>query len=234
MPPSPICPDCGQSSQIKFRCNVFSSGWNQLVEEAAGIAYGLIHQRSGPFDQIPAAEILSAPEENFQRNGFTGLFLKGQIRMHRSLENNPGKTIRIVIHEMLHSSLAGFPLDDPFYFEGFVEHATQVVAAENVWGTYKDVVLQDVSEWFSFRMKQALTYRCDYDAKRWAGWVFAREAYGDRILSMFKEAKKSGKRSWWLPAQGEKQQCAGPYGSAPIAAVASVVPAFLDQGWRRT
>jgi hypothetical protein len=85
------------------------------------------------------------------------------------------------------------------------------------WGAYREQVVQAARDWEEFRKQQAITCRCDYDAKRWMGFLFAQAAYGSEICGMFRTAKLLSNRSWWLPrGPAEKPGCEGSYHACPI------------------
>jgi hypothetical protein len=202
---------------MAFTCELFANDqWNSFVEQWASVAHAVVLDATGPFDREPSSVIARAPEQNYQDTGFTGMYLNGQIFMHPSLQGDPGKTLRVITHEMLHASLDGFPSTDVFYAEGFVDYATMVLAQREEWAALGTAMIADTQDWAEFRQAQALKCRCDIDAKRWMGFVFAATAYAEGICDGLKAAKSLRPRSWWLPrTPTEMQACAGPYKACP-------------------
>jgi hypothetical protein len=202
----------------KFVCKVFAEEtWNAFAAGWASVAYDLLLREVGAFDHEPNPVIVRAPEQNYETSGFTGMYLEGQIYLHPSLQSDRGKLLRLITHELLHASLSSFPAEDIFYAEGFVDYATMVLATRPDWGPVREQMQDATQQWASFRQAQALKCRCDTDAKRWMGFVFASSAYGVEICSSLKAAKQLSPRSWWLPrSPTERQNCIGPYRTCPI------------------
>lgn len=218
------CPECGAlaggpelAAHRTFTCEASDNArWNAFVGQWASVAYDLVLDATGPFDREPDSVIERAPEQNYQHSGFTGMYLEGQIYLHPSLQDDPGKTVLLMTHEMLHASLQDFPPEETFYVEGFADYATMLLALRDEWGPMAQDIRWASKKLVEFRKGQALKCRCDTDAKRWAGFVFAGAAYGPDILSALKISKTLNPRSWWLPkTPAERQNCSGPYKSCP-------------------
>lgn len=179
-----------------FRCRHMSPDWNSFVETWAGIAYRFVEQALGPYQTQPLFDILPL-EDGMRAAGATASFnlSTGQIRLDPIVQDDPGKTLEKLTHELIHGSLASFP-DDPFYDEGYVDYTTWVLSHAPVWLRYQPLMKAAAEYNINERRRKAFLDQNDYDRKRWAGGTFAMLARGPYIVSILRNKKLEGDFTW--------------------------------------
>lgn len=182
----------------RFTSNICGTEWDRFIENWAAVSYAFVAHALGPYAVEPRPEILpladgahcSGANASFDGNS-------GQIRLSPSVvAGKPGITLEKLTHELIHASLAAFPEGDPFYEEGFVDYSTWLMAHAPAWGTFGAAMVQAADFNIKCRRERAMKTQTEYDAKRWAGGLFAASAYGPWIVTRLRMKKLSGDLAW--------------------------------------
>ena len=183
-----------------FKSLVFGGDehWDHWIEEWAPKIYTFVKGALGSFGREPLG-VIHPLDDGLHAAGATASFDLGTglIQLDRSVENQPGVTLEKLTHEMLHGSYAEFPQNDPYYDEGYVDYSTWVLAHAPVWGRYRDDMIRAAEVNISNRENRALQTQTDYDAKRWAGGVFASMAFGPNIIARLRAKKEQRDFKTW-------------------------------------
>jgi hypothetical protein len=110
--------------------------------------------------------------------------------------SKPGITLEKVTHELIHASLAAFPEGDPFYEEGFVDYSTWLMAHAPAWGIYSKAMVEAANFNIKCRRDRAIKTQTDYDAKRWAGGLYAATTFGPWVITRLRMKKLEGNFTW--------------------------------------
>lgn len=184
-----------------FSCNICGSPWDRFIEEWTNKSYNLVHQALGPYGKEPIRTILPLPDGQ-HCSGANASFqpATGQIRVSPSVvEGKPGITLEKITHELIHASLNDFPETpdgDPFFEEGYVDYSTWVIAHAPFWGEHRQAMIDAAAFNIKCRRDRAMRGLSAYDAKRWAGGVFAAQAYGPWIITKLAFKKREGNFTW--------------------------------------
>jgi len=184
-----------------FTCDICNSPWDRFIEQWAGRCYTFLTQALGQFHKEPLPNILPL-SDGAHSSGANASFepASGQIRLSPSIvEGKPGITLEKVLHELTHASLADFPEglgNDPFFEEGYVDYSVWVMAHAPVWGTYRKAMIDAAAYNIKCRRDRAMRGLSEYDAKRWAGGLYAAQAYGPWIVTKLAFRKREGNLTW--------------------------------------
>jgi len=189
------------ASTQRFTCKICGSPWDRFIEQWAGRCYTFVGQALGSFQMEPLPNILPL-NDGAHSAGANASFQPstGQICLSPSIvEGNPGITLEKLTHELIHASLADFPElpnNDPFFEEGYVDYSTWVMAHAPAWGTYRKAMIDAAAYNIKCRRDRALRGLSEYDAKRWAGGLFAANAYGPWIVTRLAFRKSENNLTW--------------------------------------
>ena len=182
----------------KFTCEVFGGPWDEFVEEWLPRIHTFLFHALGPFGKEPLPEVLPITD-GLHIAGATASFdpTSGQVRIHSSVDRNPGKTLEKLTHELTHASLALFPEGDCFWEEGVVDYSVWVMAHAPVWGEYRDLMIESAQKNIDMRRERAMASLSDWDIKRWAGGHYAALARGPYIVAGLRMKKAEGNLTWY-------------------------------------
>lgn len=185
------------SATPKFKCELFNSPWDGFVEEWLPLIYVFLTNALGPYGKEPLSEILPLTS-GLHAAGATASFdlSSGQVRIHQSVDGNPGKTLEKLTHELTHASLALFPEGDCFYEEGFVDYSVWVMAHAPIWGEHREAMIDAAQKNINMRKERALKSLSDWDTKRWSGGHYASIARGPYIIAGLRMKKFEGNFTW--------------------------------------
>lgn len=181
-----------------FSCDICGNEWDYFIEQWAAQIYTFLIQALGPFQREPLKQILALPD-GAHSSGANASFEPdtGQIRLVPSIvQGKPGTTLEKLTHEMLHASLNDFPEGDPFFEEGFVDYSVWVVAHAPIWGEHRQDMIDAAAFNIACRRDRAMKSLSEYDAKRWAGGIYAATAYGPWIVTKLRFRKMEGNLTW--------------------------------------
>lgn len=181
-----------------FVSNICNSPWDRFIEQWAGRCYTFVAQALGPYHKEPLRVILPL-EDGLHSSGANASFepATGQIRLSPSIvEGHPGITLEKLTHELIHASLNDFPEGDEFWEEGVVDYSTWVMAHAPVWGQYRNAMIDAAAFNIACRRDRAMKSLSEYDAKRWAGGLYAATAFGPWIVTRLALRKREGNLSW--------------------------------------
>ena len=186
---------CGASPA--FQCEVFKSPWDEFVKSWMPKIYAFVANSLGPYGTEPKHTILPL-SEGLHAAGATASFEpgSGQVRIHASVDGNPGKTLEKLTHELLHASLSKFPEGDSFYEEGFVDYSVWVLAHAPIWGELRQPMIDAAKYNIDMRRDRAMKSLSDWDVKRWAGGNYAAQARGPHIVAGLRMKKYEGNFTW--------------------------------------
>lgn len=181
----------------RFACQIFNSSWDQFVELWAPRVYQFVEHALGPYATPPLPLILKMPDGQHSA-GATASFAPatGQVRLASSVEGKAGQTLEKLCHEFIHGALAAFPDGDPFYEEAQVDLATWVCAHAPTWKPYSEEMISAAAFNIANRRDRALRSASDYDAKRYAGGIYAMLKYGPHIVSELRLKKAENNLRW--------------------------------------
>jgi hypothetical protein len=181
----------------RFRCHVFGNQWDGFVETWAPHIHAFVRDALGPYGTEPMPDILPLPQGMHAAQATASFdLMSGQIRLANSTEGKPGMILEKLTHEMIHGSVSQFPQGDPFTDEGFVDYSTWVLAHAPVWGPYGEAMVEAAAFNIKLRRERAFRDLTDYDRKRWAGGLFASQAYGPWIIARLRGRKLEGNFTW--------------------------------------
>lgn len=181
-----------------FRSNICGNEWDRFIEQWAGSCYAFVAHALGPYAVEPLPDILPL-EDGSHCSGANASFepSSGQIRLSPSVVmGKPGITLEKITHELVHASLAAFPEGDPFYEEGFVDYSVWVMAHAPAWGVYGKAMVEAANFNIKCRRERAMKTQTDYDAKRWAGGLYAATVFGPWIVTKLRARKLEGDLRW--------------------------------------
>lgn len=181
-----------------FTCDICGNDWDRFIEKWAGECYTFVAQALGPYQREPLKQIL-ALSDGAHSSGANASFnpATGQIRLVPSIiEAKPGITLEKLTHELLHASLNDFPEGDEFFEEGYVDYSVWVMAHAPIWGQYRQAMIEAAAFNIAQRRDRAMKSLSEYDAKRWAGGLFAANAYGPHIVAKLRFRKMEGNLTW--------------------------------------
>lgn len=181
----------------RFRCQVFGPEWNAFVEAWAPRIYAFLTEALGRYQTEPLPVILPI-SDGFHAAGANASFnpYDGQVCLSTYMEGAPGVTLEKLTHEFMHASLAHFPEGDPFTEEGWVDYSVFVLAHAPLWGEHRASMIQAAADNIRIRRDRAFKTQTDYDRKRWAGGVYASQAYGPHIITRLRQKKAAGDLTW--------------------------------------
>lgn len=181
----------------KFTCRVFNSPWDQFVDLWAPRIFTFVGHALGPY-AVPPLPLIKKMPDGQHSAGATASFepATGQVRLATSVEGKAGQTLEKLCHEFVHGSLAGFPDDDGFATEGYVDYSVWVMAHAPTWDPYREQMIEAAAFNISQRRDRAMLNQTDWDRKRWAGGLFASLAMGPHIVSQFRMKKAEGNFRW--------------------------------------
>jgi len=182
----------------RFTCNICGSEWDRFIEQWATISYTFVAHALGPYATEPLPTILPLTD-GAHCSGANASFEpgSGQIRLSPSVvAGKPGITLEKITHELIHASLAAFPEGDPFYEEGFVDYSVWIMAHAPAWGIYGKAMIEAADFNIKCRRDRAMKTQTDYDAKRWAGGLFAATAFGPWVVTRLRMKKLAGDLTW--------------------------------------
>lgn len=185
------------TADLKFNSQVFGNAWDQFVSEWAPVIYGFVLEALGPWGTEPLTTILPL-SDGMHAAWATASFDQstGQTRLSPETAGQPGVILEKLTHEFLHGSLSQFPEGDPFYEEGFVDYATWVLAHAPVWKNHRQAMINAAAYNIELRRDRAMKSLSEYDAKRWAGGMYANFAYGPLIVNRLRMRKLEGNFTW--------------------------------------
>ena len=186
-----------RATDRRFVCQIFGPEWNAFVEQWAPTIYDFVGHALGPYGTEPLPEILRMHDGDHAA-GATASFHPGtgQVTLAGSVEGKPGQTLEKLTHEFTHGSLARFPEGDMFYEEGVVDFAVWVMAHAPIWGPHRNDMISAAAFNIRVRRDRAMKTHTEYDAKRWAGGLFASLAYGPFIIPRLRQKKMDGDYTW--------------------------------------
>lgn len=182
----------------RFTTTICGNEWDRFIEQWAAISYAFVGHALGPFATEPLPTILPL-EDGAHAAGANASFepATGQIRLSPSVVmGKPGITLEKITHELVHAALAAFPEGDPFYEEGFVDYSVWVMAHAPTWGVYGNEMVKAADFNIKCRRDRAMKTQTEYDAKRWAGGLFAASAYGPWVVTRLRAKKLAGDLTW--------------------------------------
>lgn len=174
-----------------------SSEWDRFLEGWGPKIYRFVEACLGPYgvEPMPVLLPLSNPVHLAGANASFDLE-SGQIEICPSAEGNQGRLLEKLTHEMVHGAVARFPQGDPFYDEGGVDYAVHLMAHAPYWGEHQEAMLREANYNIAMRRERAMQGLSDYDAKRWAGGVFAMTVHGPMWLYKLRMRKAEGNFTW--------------------------------------
>ncbi len=181
-----------------FTTAICGNEWDRAIEACAEKAYIFVAQALGPYAVAPLPVILPLTD-GMHSGGANASFepRTGQIRLSPSVvQGKYGLTLEKITHELIHASLAAFPEGDPFYEEGFVDYSVWVMSHAPVWGQHRDEMVVAADFNIQCRRDRALKTQTEYDAKRWAGGLYAAMAFGPWIVARLRMKKLAGDLTW--------------------------------------
>lgn len=181
-----------------FRCAMFRDpAWNAFVEEWAPRIYSFVGSALVGFYVEPLPDILPVPDADHSAAVNASFASNGQIRLSSYMEGDPGVTLEKLTHEMIHAALAAFPEGDPFWEEGAsADYCTWLMAHSTYWEPHREAMIEAAANNIRNRRDRALKVQSDYDAKRWAGGLFASVAYGPYAIERLRHKKLTGDLTW--------------------------------------
>lgn len=187
-----------KTASSRFQSTICGNEWDRFIENWASISYAFVAHALGPYAMEPQPIILPLLDAEHSA-GANASFEPGtgQIRLSPSVVmGKPGITLEKVTHELVHASLAAFPEGDPFYEEGFVDYSVWLMAHAPTWGVYSKAMVEAADFNIKCRRDRAMKTQTEYDAKRWAGGLFAANAYGPWLVTRLRAKKMSGDLTW--------------------------------------
>lgn len=187
-----------KTASQRFTSTICGNEWDRFIEQWATIAYAFVAHALGPFATEPLPVILALPD-GAHCSGANASFEPGtgQIRLSPSVVvGKPGLTLEKLTHEIIHASLAAFPEGDPFYEESQVDYSTWLMAHAPAWGAYGPAMVEAANFNIKCRRERAQKTHTDYDAKRWAGGVYAATTYGPWLITRLRAKKMVGDFTW--------------------------------------
>lgn len=187
-----------KKAQRRFVCRAFKSPeWNQFTEEWASRAYVFVGNAFAGFQKEPLPEII-AMHDGAHSGGANASFDpgSGQITLSSVIEGQPGITLEKITHELTHAALAGFPDDDGFYTEGYVDYSVWIMSHAPAWEPYRQQMIEAAAFNIQVRRDRALKAASDWDRKRWAGGLHAHLAYGPHVIPRLRQKKLERDFTW--------------------------------------
>lgn len=171
--------------------------WNQFIEEWTPVIYATVQEALGPYGTEPLPNILPMGE-GFHMAGATASFnmVSGQVTLSPAVKGDPGRILEKLTHEFMHGSLSQFPEGDCFYEEGYVDYGTWVLAHCPIWGPLRQPMIDAAARNIAQRRERAFLDLSDWDRKRWAGGIYASQAFGPHHLGRLRQRKLEGNFTW--------------------------------------
>lgn len=182
----------------RFSSNICGNEWDRFIEQWAAVSYAFVAHALGPYAVEPLPTILPL-SDGAHCSGANASFepASGQIRLSPSVvQGKPGITLEKITHELVHASLAAFPEGDPFYEEGQVDYAVWIMAHAPAWGAFSKPMAEAADFNIKCRRDRAAKTQTDYDAKRWAGGMYAATVFGPWIVTRLRMKKLEGNFTW--------------------------------------
>jgi len=186
------------STRRQFVCTALNPEFNDFVELWAPRIYAFVLNALGPYGKEPLPEIKKMAD-GYHIAGATASFdpATGQINLATSVIGNHGRILEKLTHEITHASLAEFPEDDDgFYTEGYVDYSIWVMAHAPLWTPYREVMIKEATYNILTRKERAIRGGTNWDKKRYAGGLFASQAYGPYMVARLKQKKLEGDFTW--------------------------------------
>lgn len=180
-----------------FRSEVFGNEWDSFAEEWLPTIATFVSEALAGWGTEPRPVILplsAGMHAAWASASFNPV--DGQVSLSPSTAGNPGLILEKLTHEFVHAALSEFPEGDPFYEEGFVDYGTWLLAHAPVWRNHRAGMIAAAEKNIELRRERAMKSLSDYDAKRWAGGVFAHAAYGPLLINRLRMRKLEGNYTW--------------------------------------